>query len=256
MKRTRLTALVALSSVAALSASCVQEQASVFISGVLPVRPPQCSAVAGGNVYQGIGTLDLGDTGELANDYTIALEVATNLPSTFTTQDLTQNRTRAPNYPNYGGADANVIFFEGVEVYFEDEDRAPIPQLPSDGATRISAVGGTVYNEQTTLNSQAAIFAPLLTSLEAQRLANIGLTAPLVDNPEARARIVARARILGRTTGGASVRSPLFSFPLEICRGCLYALGADANGTCPPGTTLTPQQFCFEGQDLPVAICQ
>lgn len=254
MKKVFSTLLMALGTVT-LGSGCVQEQGAMFISGALPVDPPDCSAQAGGNEYRGIGTLDLGDDGALANDYTVALEVTTNLPATFNTQDLQRSEISTPNYPDYGNADTNVIFFQGLEVYFQDEDGADLPQLPTQGAPRESAVGGSVFNRQTTLNAQAAVFAPLLTSLEAQRLANIAFTAPLVGNPDARARLVARVRMIGRTTGGSTVRSPEFSFPLEVCRGCLYALGADANGDCPAGTNLEPQEFCFEGQDLPVAAC-
>lgn len=257
MKKIQSTLLIALGAVT-LASSCTEGTAAMFISGVLPVDPPECVAQAGGNLYRGIGVLDLGEDGVLANDYTVALEVTTNLPATFTTQDVTQSRQQSPNYPNYGNADSNAIIFEQVEVYFQDDLGDPLPDLPSSdpASRRTSSVGGSIYNQQTTLNAKAALFAPLLTSLEAQRLSTIALTQPLVGNPEARARIIARMRMIGRTTGGSTVRSPEFSFPIEVCRGCLFAAGSDANGDCPPGTTLTLQEFCFEGQDFPVTACE
>lgn len=261
MKRVRSTLLLAVGA-AALVSGCVQEQGAMFISGALPISPDaDCVATAGSGVYLARGIVDLGEDGTLASDYTVALEVTTNLPATFTTQDVTQSRQQQPNYPNYGNADTNVIIFQRAEVYFTDEEGVDVPQLPTDGLTsrRETVVGGSLYNEQTTLNAQAALFAPLLTSIEAQRLANIALTQPLVGNPDARATVVGHIRMVGRTTGGSTVRSPEFAFPLDLCRGCLFKAGAQADGTCPPGTTLTAlvpgEDFCIAGQDLPSAVC-
>lgn len=248
---------------AALASGCVEEQGAMFISGALPLTPDtQCVATPSG-LYLARGLLDLGQDGTVAGDYTIAVEVTTNLPATFSTQDVTRSRQEQPNFPNYGNADTNVIIFQHAEVYFTDERGQPVPQLPSNQVggpePRKSVIGGSLYNVQTTLNAKTALFAPLLTSIEAQFLSNIALTQPLVGNPDARTTIIGHMRMVGRTTGGSTVRSPVFTFPLELCRNCLLAFGADANGDCPPGTTLTPltpgDDFCHVGQDMPSAVC-
>lgn len=262
MKRVRSTLLLAVGA-AALASGCVEEQGAMFISGALPISPDnQCVVTAGSGVYLARGLVDLGEGASLANDYTVALEVTTNLPATFTTQDVTQAEQEQPNYPNYGNADTNVIIFQNAEVFFTDEVGNAIDQLPSENGPveeRKTVVGGSLYNQQTTLNAKAALFAPLLTTAEAQQLANISLTQALVGNPEARATIVGNVRMIGRTTGGGTVVSPVFAFPLDICRGCLVAAGADESGACPPGTTLRPltpgDDFCIAGQDMISAVC-
>jgi hypothetical protein len=263
MKSLRST--LPLMALAAFASACVEEQGAMFISGALPISPDtQCIArpnAGAAGFYLASGVLDLGQDGTVAGDYTLALEVTTNLPAAFTTQDVTRSRQEQPNYPNYGNADTNVINFQYAEVYFTDESGDPVPQLPTSDPSGIreTAVGGSLYNEQTGLNAKAAIFVPLLTGIEAQRLANIALTQPLVGNPDARATIVGHVRVVGRTTGGGTVRTPAFVFPLEICRNCLLAAGADANGNCPAGTVLTPlkqgDDYCQVGQDYVSAAC-
>lgn len=261
MKKVQHTLLIAISA-AALASGCVEEQGSIFISGALPVTSDDgCVADPAGNLYSASGLLDLGIDGRAPGDYTVALEVTTNLPATFTTQDVTEAEQESPNYPNYGNADTNVVIFEEMEVYFVDERGEAIPQLPSetpDTSHRVSVIGGSVFNQQTTLNAKAALFAPLLTNEEAELLSSVQLTQELSGNPDARVTIFARVRINGRTTGASTVRSPEFTYPLELCRGCLFRFGADADGNCPAGTTLTPAEEppCFEGQDAPSAICQ
>lgn len=262
MKRVRSTLLLAVGA-AVFASGCVEEQGAMFISGALPVTPDtDCTAEPGGGEYLAGGLVDIGQDGTIASDYTLALEVTTNLPATFTSQDINEAEQRQPNYPNYGNADTNVIIFQRAEVYFTDERGDPVPRLPNDAnaeGVRESTVGGSLFNVQTTLNARTGMFVPLLTSIEAQRLASIALTQPLVGNPDARATIVGNVRMVGRTTGGGTVRSPLFAFPLEICRNCLLAAGADANGDCPPGTTLKPlvpgADYCTAGQDRPSAVC-
>ncbi len=260
MKKVQHTLLIAISA-AALASGCVEEQGSMFISGALPVTSQDnCVANPAGNLYLAGGILDLGLGGRAPGDYTVALEVTTNLPATFTTQDVTESDQDSPNYPNYGNADTNVIIFEELEVYFVDERGQPIPQLPQetpDTGHRFSVIGGSVFNQQTTLNAKAALFAPLLTNEEAELLASVQLTQELSGAPDARVTIFARVRVSGRTTGASTVRSPEFTFPIELCRGCLFRVGADENGDCPAGTTLTPAEDppCFEGQDAPSAFC-
>lgn len=252
------TSLVLLAMAAlTFGSGCVEEQGSMFISGVLPVTPPACTAAAGGNVYQGAGLLDIGDTGQDGNDYTVALEVTTNLPATLNTQVVQQERMMNPNHPNYGNADTNVIIFQSAEVHFIDEDGAPVAQMPTADFPRESPIGGSVYNVQTTLNARAAIFAPLVTSTEANQLQQIAFTSELTGNPGARANVIARVRAIGRTTGGGTVRSPLFSFPLALCKRCLVGLGTvDGVNCADPNLVLQAvEDSCFFGQDVPSTAC-
>jgi hypothetical protein len=249
--------LIALGALA-LGSACVEQQGSVFISGALPVEPPQCTALPAGQVYQSSGLLDIGRTGQDGFGYTIALQVTTNLPATTNTQTLQESRIGNPNYPNYGNADSNVVVFESVEVYFADENDQPVPTLPSEPgsaiAPRRSLVGGSVFNIQTTLNARASLFAPLVTAEEAVRLQAIALTTRLDNNPDGRVTLIGRIRLAGRTTGGGNVESPWFSFPLQLCKGCLVGRGTTDNGeTCRDANLelqlVDPPESCFFGQD-------
>jgi hypothetical protein len=266
--------LFPLITVVATSTACVEENAAIYLTGVLPVRAPACSAQAGGGVYHAIGALDIGSNGaQDANPYTAAIEVATNLPATFSTQELSQEQSRQPNYPNYGNADANVFIFDAVDVFFEQdsfENGQPVPLdgnvLPTRANPRRTSIGGSLYNEQTGLNAQTPVFVPLVTPDEAVRMQNIAYTLNLSGNPDATARITAKVRVVGHTLGGATEISPWFGYPIELCVHCLSNVGwegeIDANGnkTCPiAGEFVQPvvgSPGCFEGQDFVTSACQ
>lgn len=81
-------------------------------------------------------------------------------------------------------------------------------------------------------------------------------------------RLVSYVRFFGKTTGGQSVESNEFEFPVDVCNGCLVNFTDNSNYTAPncvpnttsaTSTTGTPQAPCFLGQDLPVdcsLVCQ
>jgi hypothetical protein len=78
-------------------------------------------------------------------------------------------------------------------------------------------------------------------------------------------RIVSTVRFFGHTTGGESVESDNFGFPIDACRGCLVAFPVSSNNpaaaiqpncdfaaasTSNSGSTNLP---CFPGQDLAIS---
>ncbi|HEY1098628.1 MAG TPA: hypothetical protein VGF99_06855, partial [Myxococcota bacterium] len=101
--------------IAACAGACVSETGNaVFIEGVLAPED-DCSVNGNGTVFRPSGTLDLG----AASAYDTFVKVRTNLPATFSGVDVAQSRTQAPNYPNYGGADNNVVAFERADLSYE-----------------------------------------------------------------------------------------------------------------------------------------
>src|SRR5690606_29496586 len=124
------------------AAACVDvEQGSVFIQGALDVNAEDdCLANANDQVFRSGGILDIGtcdpadpdqaDCQNGPNAFSLALKVVTNLPSTFSSQDLQQQRTQSPNFVSFGNTDNNVVTFDEAEVFFTtDADRDGEPAL-------------------------------------------------------------------------------------------------------------------------------
>ena len=250
--------------VLALGLGCVDEQGSVFIDYILKIETGPCTVTeASPQLFQ--GSLDIGGLPDEAKGSNGALRVTTNLPATVTTSSISEQRTKSPNYPNYGPVDSNVIVFHDVEVYFTDSRGEPIDILGiTADKPRRTPVGGSVYNTNTQLGEKSVVLAPLVTEEEAvelQLLNNPDLAgreelAALANDPTNRFRINAHARVLGRTTGGAEVVSAEFSYPIDLCQRCLAKVGVPPGQTdCPPGTTLQFGQVCTPGQDEFTSAC-
>lgn len=257
-KTTRIPLVLGAVAAIATASSCVDANAAVFIAGVLPVNSNTgCTAAPGSGLYQASGVLDIGAAGTDGNTYIGAVEVVTNLPATFNTQDVTQSRQRTPNFPNYGNADTNIILFQEAEVFLTLEDGSDVANAPSQGAPRISTVGGSVANEQSNLGQETAVFIPLVTSDEANRLQASTVGAALTDATK-RARVVANVRVRGRTTGGSVVTSGLFSYPIELCKRCLVGVGTTDGVNCAdPNQVLTANpDACTTGADEISSYCE
>ncbi len=182
--RLPLTALV---SGLAFANGCVEQDAAMFIEGVLPLKAPACSVSNTDTVFQSSGTLDL--LAAAGSGYTAFLKVRTNLPATFNNTDVSQDQTRSPNYPDYGPVDNNVVIFESAAIDMTIEsDQASLSafkveadKLKRDGvrftctaaecstnpnddasAREVVPAAGTVFNIQTTLNSPQVVVTEVL----------------------------------------------------------------------------------------------
>lgn len=256
---TRSLAFVALASGATLAAcDPPPEQGTAFIEGVLQIQPPDCTVNAGDNVFVARALLDVGfdPNGLDANDVVLALKVRTNLPSTFSTQTLTQDQQRSPNFPSYGNVDTNVITFTTSEIFYStDADRGEELQLQNpgtplnDNTARRIGVSGVAFNEQTQLLSESVVFTTAITKEDAAALAAEPFVADGLVNAGSTVRVIANLRLEGTTTGNAVVRTPVFPFGIDLCRGCLV----DPDLQCGPGEVLT-QLGCFRGVDQPT-VC-
>jgi hypothetical protein len=255
------------------AAACIEsEQGSVFIQGALDVNADDdCVANANAQVFRSSGILDIGVCDPAVdatcqngpNAFSLALKVITNLPATFSSQELQQQRQQSPNFPFYGNTDNNVVTFDQAEVFFTtDADRDGEPALEGDlvpGANnpRLSGVGGSAFNIQTQLSSAAVVFATIVTqedaaALQAEPFVNERLTAVDEAAQQETLRITANIRLLGKTTGNADVRSPPFPFQVDICRGCLLPQ-CDAPRV---PVAIADVETCFVGQDDRLVVCQ
>ncbi len=267
-----------------LATSCVDNDHSVFIEGALPVLPGECKVSAADVDFLSSGTFDL----LAAGGYTAVLKVRTNLPSTFSGQELAQSKTRAPNYPNYGPADNNVVIFDAAEIeYTFETDELTAQRLVATAAkqefsgelkcsgpsctlgTRQVAAAGSVFNTQTSLNAPAAIPAQALppdlgvelARLYRQAALDAGSDATnltLLTAPGDRQRVIANVALIGKTTGSGDLR-PIktfaFPYPIDLCLGCLIP----DDGFCDDLNAVTGGEAedrpCIDGVDFAARSC-
>jgi hypothetical protein len=264
---------------------CMEEDAAMFIEGALPLAPDECEVSAGDSVFLSNGILDLSRGG---GGYTGFLKVRTNLPATFNNQDVQQDQTRAPNYPDYGAVDNNVVIFESAEVTFSlQSDADTIGTLAAAasqvGGANLECTGnecrspvaeiipaaGTVFNTQTQLNQPAVVVSEILSGATAQVLKAVYEKALELDS-DARAdrtyldvpgetqRINVEIVLVGRTTGNQNlrtVRSAPFPFGIDICVGCLAPDAGLCRGFNAVPVGIPETQACIAGQDFLTTVC-
>jgi len=257
-------ALAGVAAAAVFGGGCLAEnEGGVIIQTVTGTKgAPECAADQTKPIAQAL--FDIGTNASNANDLILPLLVATNLPSTFTTQNLGEDHTRSPNYSQYGNTDENLVTFTESEVFFStDEDRADQLQLGqvegtpvNENSVRITTVAGTVFNQQTQLLTSTSVFATGITRADATLLQ----TEPFVANAiqaGGTARIIVNLRLVGETTGNTKVETPPFPFPVALCAGCLINppdCGVDAAGN-PVAPRDTSDQVCFNGNNDPNFSC-
>ncbi len=268
MRRLVVSSFVS-SLVLGIAGSCVTDDGSVFIQGALPINPANdCKVAAGGADFVFGGTLDV----LTPHSFQAALKVVTNLPATFNNTDVTSGDARAPNYPDYGATDNNVIVFDEAEIDYSFV--VPVDQIADvnpdafacdgDGkcasnpnAPTVVQVAGSVFNPQTSLNSASVVLVEAISQTVAAELNTAFENA--LENPTQRVRVVATVRLKGSTTGNGGLRDIStfpFPFPVDVCRGCLtpnqeFCESVDEEADF----VSTPQDTCVVGQDFAQGVC-
>ena len=267
-----LTGAVALAGVVA-GCNPPIDQGQAFIEGVVPLERPACTASAGAAEFEASALLDIGVDAGHANNLILPLQVRTNLPSTFSSQNVTQDQTRSPNFINYGNTDEDIITFNQSEVFFStDEDRGnqlqlgQVPGTPVNrGNERISTVSGVAFNQQTQLLTPSIVFATAIgkgdaTLLQSEPFVNGAITASGL------AHVILNLRLKGQTSGGATIETPVFPFPVDLCQGCLVGPtavpeNAQLDNTCGKDATgkeiqpIKNDDVCIEGNDFADTKC-
>jgi hypothetical protein len=224
-----------------------------------------------------IGTDSIRSTGgvwdvSFFQGYTMALTVMTNLPATTSTAEVQSDNQRSPNFPYYGNADANIVVLDGVEVFVEDSaggDLDPLPSgevtfqdtgnpidlVPDNGNPDYRTASGIVFNTQTSLGAQDVVFVEALRAEVAESIFDGGdqfapLTARIED--EGILSTFVNVRVFGYTSGGGQVRSNIFTYPVDMCIGCLQPVApvCEAPNRIVLGNPCTPP-----GQDAPTLCC-
>jgi hypothetical protein len=222
-RRTMAAGLLALATAVA-SSSCVDNDSSLFVYGVMSITSTQCLAKPDASaVFIPEGTLDRA----FADGYQAALLVGSHLTQRGSRDKLRTETSRL----SITGAHMTLYGTNGAVIEFD------------------TPATGLVNPSSGTDPGLAAVFARLVRSTDMDQLGEDG-------------QMIARIKILGTTLGGQDIESGDFDFPITICTGCLVTYPADAlapgTNLCDAVTdTAQDATVCFFGQDtyFPCTYC-
>jgi len=206
------------------SSSCVDNESSLFVYGVMEITSTQCLAKPDASaVFIPEGTLDRA----FADGYQAALLVGSHLTQRGSRDKLRTETSRL----SITGAHMTLYGTNGSVIEFD------------------TPATGLVNPSSGTDPGLAAVFARLVRQKDLESLGEDG-------------QMIARIKILGSTLGGQEIESGVFDFPITLCTGCLVAYPADAldptSGKCDAVTdTGDDSAICFFGQDVyfPCTYC-
>ena len=219
----------ALIGAAGLSAvGCEENESMLFIVGVLAAEETDC-------IYSPEGTATLRTGGvldiSLRSSYRAGLLVGSQLTQRGNRDQLRTETARLSLY--------------GAEVHLETAAGAPIAEYTTIGTGFVHPAGGT----------EPGFGAMVVDVIPAGAPVGPGL-------------VLARIRVFGETLGGQEVESNEYSFPIQICTGCLISYPAEAaDMTQGPGiyrcnirgeeAPTTQEPVCHVGQDVsaPCTLC-
>jgi len=225
MKTKAAVGLLALGGALA-SSSCVDNDSSLFIYGVMDVTNSDCVAKADGSaVMIAEGVLDR----EFADGYVAAILVGSHLTERGSREKLRTETARL----SITGAHVTLYGTQGAVIEFD---------TPATGL--VNPASGTDPG-------LAAVFARLVREDQMDELGMDG-------------QMIARIKILGTTLGGQDIESAAFDYPITLCTGCLLYYPTEALDVDPPylctGTAdgaSADSKICFIGQDgyFPCTLC-
>ena len=202
------------------ASSCVDNDSSFFIYGVMDINRAQCIAHPdAAAVLLASGVLDR----YFANGYEAALLVGSHLTERGSREKLRTETSRL----SITGAHITLYGTNGAAIEID------------------SAATGLVNPASGTDPGIAAVFARLVRPEDMDNLGEDG-------------QIIARIKILGTTLGGQDIESAEFDYPISLCTGCLVSYPASSIDPSDPYLctggdmeTSTESNICFIGQDYP-----
>jgi hypothetical protein len=235
-----LAGVSVLTGVVAAMSACKHDDSTLFVQDVLAAQPvtagAQCTFTADPTQpFISSGVLDIGFRQEYDPTYLIANQAVAEANS----QQL--------------ATETNIITVQGAVVRITD---AAGNQLNT--FTRLASA--TVYPTTGTVPGYAPITVTTIDS--ATLMADSFLQANAANGGTT--RLVTYVKFFGQTTGGDSVESDEFEFPVDVCKGCLVEFGAADVNTSKPlpncfnassGASTTSSSLpspCVLGQDFGV----
>jgi hypothetical protein len=200
--------------------ACEENESMLFIVGVLALEDNDCKLSADGGA-----TLRTGGVLDLSlrGSYTAGLLVGSQLTQRGNRDQLRTETAR--------------LSLRGAEVALENASGGLLAEYTTIGTGFVDAAGGTEPGYGWIAVDLIPAGAPLGTGL-----------------------VVARVRVFGQTLGGDEIESNEYSFPIQVCRGCLVSYPAEAADMSQgPGVyrcavrseeSTSEEQVCLVGQDL------
>lgn len=223
-----------------LNSGCADNNATLFIQGVMKAKPPECEVKADQSaVMLGGGMLDVA----FRNTYTAALLVGNQYTPRGDKENLRAETTRV----NLRGAEVTLTDAEGNSVGCTAD---PGNAGACSGFSNEFSVYGSGF-ASASRGAEAGygvFFADLIPETVGASLAR-GLATGSTTT------VIATVRVFGDTTGGQEIESGELTFPITICNGCLVnfpleALDRTVNGdTCTLKVDGVGDEPCDMGQD-------
>lgn len=208
--------------------ACVDNDSSMYVEGVLLLSPPACEVQADPSATQLLrGTLDVA----FLQSYQGAVLVANQL-----TPRGVKNQLRT---------ETQGVELSGAEIVVTDAQGGVLEEFSVP-------TGGFVHSNTAESPGYGLAFVTMIPPQLGERLAN-----QLGANRGASRTVIANIRVFGKTLGGTELTSGEFTFPIDVCYGCLIDYPIDAvedtgtgEGRVCSGTTenVTTSQ-CIRGQD-------
>jgi hypothetical protein len=155
--------------------------------------------------------------------------------------------------------DTNDVALEKAQIRYSFPNPTIAPDNPKFVEEGITVfISGTVSSG----GGLTAVALPVLDFELAQAL-DAKVEPRSADNPSPRFTMLAKVQISGRTLDGAPLVSSEFTFPLDICRGCLLTFPSvaavpGAGPNCRGVTPFVGEHPCLVGQDkrIDCRICR
>jgi hypothetical protein len=205
--------------------ACVDDDSSMYVEGVLALNPPNCELAADPGSPQLLrGTLDVA----FLTSYQAPVLVGNQLTPRG---DKKQLRTETQG-----------VELEGAEVTVTSASGDVLEEYTVPA-------GGFVHPS----SSESPGYGMALVTLVPNRLGE-QLRSQLGARGASRT-VIAEVRVFGTTLGGTKITSGAYTFPIDICLGCLVDFPLDAiedtgNGrVCAGSTEDVESTQCVRGQD-------
>jgi hypothetical protein len=227
MRKTGLNLLAVLLAVPALSA-CAEDSSSLYVEGVLAPNSPACEySPDPGQLQLFRGTLDVAFTTKYEGVVLVGNQLATR-------GNKAELRTETSG-----------LRIRGSEVQLRNSQGSVLDEFSVNGGGFIQPVGGNGagYGLAQVTMIPPAVGRDLADQLESSR--------------GAIRTLIASVRVFGETLGGLELTSSDFTFPIDVCYGCLvdYPLEAvqdpgDGSGlVCVAASDGITLEACAIGQD-------
>ncbi len=207
--------------------SCVDNDTSLYVEGVLSLAPPGCEVAADpGSPQQFRGTLDLA----FLRSYEGVVLVANQLTPRGEKEQL---RTETSG-----------VILTGAEVLLTDAEGRTLDEFSVPA-------GGFVHATDSASPGYGAALVTMIPPSRGQALFDQLSGGSRGDTRT----VIANVRVFGETSGGVELTSGEFTYPIDVCLGCLidFPLEAveDTGGgrVCSGAADGVESSQCIRGQD-------